>query len=249
MSFDVKKYPGYTEMLFRNRKSTLTRKKALATFLTSDEKEIQLYDFYNKYYFFMKFDGFDPMINIYDDPLFRAGQLDGVKEHYQKEFSKIGLNEIEDKIVETVALKPSETLNPEYLEFCKDYIKRKGLDIPEAPEVETECHLLNDDEEESITYTPVEMEDETETREEQNEIAPLSFSENEGEQEATPEEDGWAVFPPEGIYDPEENPQNEVTEKISETEPVVVEDVTPNFKEEKKSKKSKKKSGKKKSKK
>lgn len=241
MSFDVKKYPGYTEMLFRNRKSTLTRKKALATFLTSDEKEIQLYDFYNKYYFFMKFDGFDPMINIYDNPLFRAGQLDGVKEYYQKEFSKIGLNEIEDKIVETVALKPSETLNPEYLEFCKDYIKRKGLDILEAPEVKTECRLLDYDEEESITYTPVEMEDETETREEQNEIAPLSFSEND-----TPEEDGWASFPPEGIYDPEENPQNEVTEKISETEPVVVEDVTPNFKEEKKSKKSKKKSGKKK---
>ena len=45
MTFDVKKYPGYTEMLFRHRKSTLTRKKALATFLTSDEKEIQLYDF------------------------------------------------------------------------------------------------------------------------------------------------------------------------------------------------------------
>ena len=75
MTFDVKKYPGYTEMLFRHRKSTLTRKKALATFLTSDEKEIQLYDFYNKYYFFMKFDGFDPMVNIYDDLLFRAGQL------------------------------------------------------------------------------------------------------------------------------------------------------------------------------
>lgn len=55
MSFDTKKYSGYTEMLFKHRKSTLTRKKALATFLTSDEKEIQLYDFYNKYYFFMKF--------------------------------------------------------------------------------------------------------------------------------------------------------------------------------------------------
>lgn len=27
MTFDVKKYPGYTEMIFRNRKSTLTRKK------------------------------------------------------------------------------------------------------------------------------------------------------------------------------------------------------------------------------
>lgn len=100
----------------------------------------------------------------------------GVKEYHQKEFSKIGLNEIEDKIVKTVTLKPSKTLNPEYLEFCKDYTKRKELNIPEAPEVETECHLLNDDEEESITYTPVEMEDETETREKQNEIAPLSFN-------------------------------------------------------------------------
>ena len=67
MTFDVKKYPGYTEMIFRNRKSTLTRKKALATFLTNDNLEIQLYDFYNKYHFFMKFDGFDSMINIYDD--------------------------------------------------------------------------------------------------------------------------------------------------------------------------------------
>ena len=68
MTFDVKKYPGYTEMIFRNRKSTLTRKKALATFLTSDNLEVQLYDFYNKYHFFMKFDGFDPMfygIRIY----------------------------------------------------------------------------------------------------------------------------------------------------------------------------------------
>lgn len=249
MTFDVKKYPGYTEMIFKNRKSTLTRKKALATFLTSDNLEVSLYDFYNKYHFFMKFDGFEPMINIYDDLLFRAGQLDGIKEYYEKEFSNISLNEIEEKIAETVSQKQSETLNPEYLDFCKDYIKRKGLDIPEAPEVEIECHLLNDDEEESITYTPVEMEDETETREEQNEIAPLSFNENEGEQKATSEEDEWAGFLPEGIYDPEENPQNEVTEKISETEPVVVEDVTPNFKEEKKSKKSKKKSGKKKSKK
>lgn len=127
MTFDVKKYPGYTEMIFRNRKSTLTRKKALATFLTSDNLEVQLYDFYNKYHFFMKFDGFDPMINIYDDPLFKAGHLDGVKEHYKKEFGDISLNEIEEKIVKTVIQKQSETLNPEYLEFCKDYIKRKGL--------------------------------------------------------------------------------------------------------------------------
>jgi hypothetical protein len=35
--------------------------------------------------------------------------------------------------------------------------------------------------------------------------------------------------PPEGIYAPEENPQNEVTEKISETEAVVVEDVMTGY--------------------
>lgn len=246
MTFDVKKYPGYTEMIFKNRKSTLTRKKALATFLTSDNLEVSLYDFYNKYHFFMKFDGFEPMINIYDDLLFRAGQLDGIKEYYEKEFSNISLNEIEEKIVETVSQKQSETLNPEYLEFCKDYIKRKGLDIPEVSKIKTECHLLGYDENGHITYTPVELEDEVETREEQNEIAPLSFDEN---AEEVVEEDKWAGFPPETT--PEElkpqdlTPEDEaIFEQVSEPQ-----EVTPNFKEEKKSKKSKKKSGKKKSKK
>ena len=47
MTFDVKKYPGYTEMLFRNRKPTLTRKKSLETFYTGDNKQVYLYDFYN----------------------------------------------------------------------------------------------------------------------------------------------------------------------------------------------------------
>ena len=40
MTFDVKKYPGYTEMLFRNRKPTLTRKKSLETFYTGDNKQV-----------------------------------------------------------------------------------------------------------------------------------------------------------------------------------------------------------------
>lgn len=243
MTFDVKKYPGYTEMIFRNRKSTLTRKKALATFLTNDNLEVQLYDFYNKYHFFMKFDDFEPMINIYDDPLFRAGQLDGIKAHYEKEFSNIGLNEIEEKIVETVAQKQSETLNPEYLEFCKEYIKRKGLDIPEKTEIKTECHLLGYDEDGRITYTPVEMEDETEIQEEQNEIAPLSFNENAVD---IVEDDEWAGFPPETNLEklkPEPmTPEDEaVFEPISQQQ-----EITQNFKADKKSKK---KSGKKKSKK
>lgn len=244
MSFDIKKYPGYTEMLFRNRKSTLTRKKALATFLTSDNLEVSLYDFYNKYHFFMKFEGFDPMINIYGDPLFRAGQLDGLKAHYEKEFANISLNEIEEKIVETVTLKQSETLNPEYFEFCKDYIKHKGLDIPETPEVKTECHLLGFDENGHLTSTPVEMENETETKEEQNKIAPLSFNENAVVDIA--KDDEWAGFPPETNLE-ELKPQDitsedeAVFEQISKSQ-----EVTPNFKADKKSKK---KSGKKKSKK
>lgn len=234
MTFDVKKYPGYTEMIFRNRKSTLTRKKALATFLTNDNLEVQLYDFYNKYHFFMKFDDFEPMINIYDDPLFRAGQLDGIKAHYEKEFSNIGLNEIEEKIVETVAQKQSETLNPEYLEFCKEYIKRKGLDIPEKTEIKTECHLLGYDEDGRITYTPVEMEDETEIQEEQNEIAPLSFNENAVD---IVEDDEWAGFPPETNLEklkPEQiTPEDEaIFEQISNPQ-----EVTPNFKTDKSLKK------------
>ena len=57
----------------------------------------------------MKFDGFDPMINIYDDLLFKAGHLEGVKEYYKKEFSNISLNEIEEKIIEAVTQKQSET--------------------------------------------------------------------------------------------------------------------------------------------
>lgn len=243
MTFDVKKYPGYTEMIFRNRKSTLTRKKALATFLTSDNLEVQLYDFYNKYHFFMKFDGFDPMINIYDDPLFKAGHLDGVKEHYKKEFGDISLNEIEEKIVETVTRKQSETLNPEYLEFCKDYIKRKGLDVPETPEIKTECHLLGYDEDGRITYTPVEMEDETEKQEEQNEIAPLSFNENAVD---AVEDDEWAGFPPETNLE-ELKPEPMTPEDEAVFEPISQQqEITPNFKADKKSKK---KSGKKKSKK
>lgn len=234
MTFDEKKYPGYTEMIFKNRKSTLTRKKALATFLTSDNLEVQLYDFYNKYYFFMKFDGFEPMINIYDDPLFKAGYLDGVIAHYKKEYGFVDINDIEKRFIETVTIKQEPSLNPEYLEFCKEYIKRKGLDIPEKPEIKTECHLLDYDEDGRITYTPVEMEDETEIQEEQNEIAPLSFNENVAD---VVEDDEWAGFPPETNLEelkPEPiTPEDEaVFEQISQQQ-----EITPNFKADKKSKK------------
>lgn len=194
----------------------------------------------------MKFDGFDPMINIYDDLLFRARQLDGVKEYYQKEFGNISLNEIEEEIAKVVANPQNENINSDYVKFCNDYVNRKGLDVPEVPEVKTECHLLGYDEDGRITYTPIEMEDDTEIQEEQNEIAPLSFDEN---AEDVVEEDKWAGFPPETT--PEElkpqdlTPEDEaIFEQVSEPQ-----EVTPNFKEEKKSKKSKKKSGKKKSKK
>lgn len=243
MTFDVKKYPGYTEMIFRNRKSTLTRKKALATFLTNDNLEIQLYDFYNKYHFFMKFDGFDSMINIYDDFLFRAGQLDGVKEYYKKEFSNINLNEIEEKIIEAVTQKQSETLNPEYLAFCENYIKRKGLDIPETPEIKTEYRSLDFDAEDRTTCIPMEMEDEIKTQEEQNEIAPLSFNENAVD---IVEDDEWAGFPPETNLE-ELKPESMTSEDEAVFEPIRQQkEITLNFKADKKSKK---KSGKKKSKK
>lgn len=167
------------------------------------------------------------MVNIYDDLLFRAGQLDGVKEYYQKEFGNISLNEIEEEIVKVVANPQSENINPDYVKFCNDYVNRKGLDVPEVPEVQTECHLLGYDEDGRITYTPVDMEDDTEIQEEQNEIALLSFNEN---AEDIVEEDEWAGFPPET--------------NLEELKP---QDLTPE--DDKKSKKSKKKSGKKKSKK
>ena len=194
----------------------------------------------------MKFDGFDPMINIYDDLLFRAGQLDGVKEYYQKEFGNISLNEIEEEIAKVVANPQNENINSDYVKFCNDYVNRKGLDVPEVPEVKAECHLLGYDEDGRITYTPIEMEDDTEIQEEQNEIAPLSFNEN---AEDVVEEDEWAGFPPETnlkeLKPQDLTPEDEATsEQASEPQ-----EVTPNFKEDKKSKKSKKKSGKKKSKK
>ncbi len=90
------------------------------------------------------------------------------------------------------------------------------------------------------------MKDDTETKEEQNEIAPLSFNENAVD---AAEDNEWAGFPPEttseGIKPEPITPEDEALfEEISKPQ-----EVTPNFKEDKKSKKSKKKSGKKKSKK
>lgn len=243
MTYDVKKYPGYTEMIFRNRKSTLTRKKSLANISTKDNLAVNLYDFYNKFYFFMKFDGFEPMVNVYDDQQFRTNDIEGAVAHYTQKFADITINDIERIFIDTVTRKQSETLNPEYLDFCKEYIKRKGLDVPETPEIKTECHLLGYDEDGSITYTPVKMEDENETQEEQNEIAPLSFNEN---AVADIIDDEWAGFPPETNLEelkpepitPEDEALFEQANKSQE--------VTPNFKADKKSKK---KSGKKKSKK
>ena len=87
------------------------------------------------------------------------------------------------------------------------------------------------------------MEDETEKQEEQNEIAPLSFNENAVD---VVEYDEWAGFPPETNLEelkPEPmTPEDEaVFEQIDKPQ-----EVTTNFKSDKKSKK---KSGKKKSKK
>ena len=119
----------------------------------------------------------------------------------------------------------------------------KGLDVPETPEIKTECHLLSYDQDGRITYTPVEMENETEKQEEQNEIAPLSFNENAMD---IVEDDEWAGFPPETNLE-ELKPEPMTPEDEAVFEPISQQqEITPNFKADKKSKK---KSGKKKSKK
>lgn len=238
MTYDIKKYPGYTEMIFKNRKSTLTRKKSLASISTKDDLAVNLYDFYNKFYFFMKFDGFEPMINVYDDQQFRTNDVDGAVAHYTEKFANITINDVERIIIDTAVKPQNETVNPEFIEFCQEYMKRKGLDAPEAteePKVKMECHLLGYDENGNMTYQsqPMEDEDLEKTQEEQNEIAPLSFSET----ETTVEDDEWAGFPPETNLEelkPQDiTPEDEaVFEQVSESK-----EVTPNFKTNKKSKK------------
>lgn len=233
MTFDVKKYPGYTEMLFRNRKPTLTRKKSLETFYTGDNKQVYLYDFYNKYYFFMKFEGFDPYINVHTDNKYQVSQFDKMIEEYQEKFKSIKIDDVEEQFVNVVTQKQPDDINPEYLDFCQKYIKRKGLDVPEEPVVVTECHKIGYDENGRMTFEKVEMEDETQIQEEPQENAPLSFSENALEEVQENEDDEWKGFPPETIVP---IPTDEIDEEIC------------NVKSEK-VKKSKKKSNKKKSKK
>ena len=117
MTFDVKKYPGYTEMLFRNRKPTLTRKKSLETFYTGDNKQVYLYDFYNKYYFFMKFEGFEPYINVHTDNKYQVNQFDKMIEEYQEKFKSIKIDDVEEQFVNVVTKKQPDDINPEYLDF------------------------------------------------------------------------------------------------------------------------------------
>lgn len=217
MTFDVKKYPGYTEMIFRNRKPTLTRKKPIATMLTSDGLKVDMYDFYNKFYFFMKFDGLDEMINVHNDIRFQATQRDEAISYYQEKMLDSSINDVDRIIVNSLTLEQQPLpLDEAYLDYCRRYVKRKGLDLPA---------------------------DNTEIQEEQNEIAPLSFNENAVD---AVEDDEWAGFPPETNREelkPEPiTPEDEaVFEQIDKPQ-----EVTTNFKSDKKSKK---KSGKKKSKK
>lgn len=222
MSFDMKKYPGYTEMLFRNRKSTLTRKKPIATMESGDGLKIDMYDFYNKFYFFIKLDGFDERLNIHNDLNFSTHQKEDAIKYYQEKMKDTTINDVERIIVNSVTIKNQLIpLDDAYLDYCHKYIKQKGLDIPDETAINTE----------------------QEQNEEQNEIAPLSFSEN---AVVTVEDDEWAGFPPETNLEelkPEPiTPEDEsVFEAISQQQ-----EITPNFKADKKSKK---KSGKKKSKK
>lgn len=68
------------------------------------------------------------------------------------------LNEIEEEIVKVVANPQSENINPDYVKFCNDYVNRKGLDVPEVPEVQTECHLLGYDEDDLYSVKPFRVE-------------------------------------------------------------------------------------------
>lgn len=208
MTFDVKKYPGYTEMIFRNRKPTLTRKKPIATMLTSDGLKVDMYDFYNKFYFFMKFDGLDEMINVHNDIRFQATQRDEAILYYQEKMLDSSINDVDRIIVNSLTLGQQPLpLDEAYLDYCRRYVKRKGLDLPA---------------------------DNIEIQEEQNEIAPLSFNENAVD---TVEDDEWAGFPPEANLEELKSepmtPEDEaVFEQIDKPQKV-----TTNFKSDKKSKK------------
>ncbi len=89
------------------------------------------------------------------------------KENYLKHTEPLW--RLEEQFVNVVTKKQPDDINPEYLDFCQKYIKRKGLDVPEGPVVVTECHKIGYDENGRMTFEKVEMEDDTEIQEEPQE--------------------------------------------------------------------------------
>ena len=236
MTLDVNKYPGYTEMIFRNRKPTLTRKKPIATMETGDGLKVAMYDFYNKFHFFMKFDGFAPMVNVYSDNDYSAVQRDGAIADYSEKFGKITIIDVERIFNDTITKKQPATVSAEFIDFCQQYAKRKGMDAPEEekkPQVVAECHVIKYDSDGKMVYEQQKMESEDVTQEEQNENAPLNVSEI---SLAVEYEDNEAELKPEPMT-PEDEAVFEQASKSKEVE--------PNFKKTKKSAKAKKKSSKK----
>ena len=236
MTFDVNKYPGYTEMIFRNRKPTLTRKKPIATMETGDGLKVAMYDFYNKFHFFMKFDGFAPMVNVYSDNDYSAVQRDGAIADYSEKFGKITIIDVERIFNDTITKKQPATVSAEFIDFCQQYAKRKGMDAPEEekkPQVVAECHVIKYDSDGKMVYEQQKMESEDVTQEEQNENAPLNVSEI---SLAVEYEDNEAELKPQPMT-PEDEAVFEQASKSKEVE--------PNFKKTKKSAKAKKKSSKK----
>ena len=235
MTFDVNKYPGYTEMIFRNRKPTLTRKKPIATMETGDGLKVAMYDFYNKFHFFMKFDGFAPMVNVYSDNDYSAVQRDGAIADYSEKFGKITIIDVERIFNDTITKKQPATVSAEFIDFCQQYAKRKGMDAPEEekkPQVVAECHVIKYDSDGKMVYEPKEMESE-DIQEEQDENAPLTISET---SLAVEYENDEAELKPQPMT-PEDEAVFEQASKSKEVE--------PNFKKTKKSAKAKKKSSKK----
>lgn len=236
MTFDVNKYPGYTEMIFRNRKPTLTRKKPIATMETGDGLKVAMYDFYNKFHFFMKFDGFAPMVNVYSDNDYSAVQRDGAIADYSEKFGKITIIDVERIFNDTITKKQPATVSAEFIDFCQQYAKRKGMAAPEEekkPQVVAECHVIKYDSDGKMVYEQQKMESEDVTQEEQNENAPLNVSEI---SLAVEYEDNEAELKPQPMT-PEDEAVFEQASKSKEVE--------PNFKKTKKSAKAKKKSSKK----
>ena len=252
MTFDISKYPGYTEMIFRNRKSTLTRKKPIATMETGDGLKVAMYDFYNKFHFFMKFDSFAPMVNVYSDNDYSAVQRDGAIADYSEKFGKITIMDIERIFTDTITRKQPATVSAEFIDFCQQYSKRKGMDLPEEekpeeekkPQVVAECHTIKYDSDGKMVYEPQEMESENVIQEEQNENAPLNISETSLAVEYE-EDEAFANLPPEtNLEELKPQPMTPEDEAVFE-QASKSKEVEPNFKKTKKSAKAKKKSSKK----